>query len=145
MGFLSSPQRDEVLLGEAGVDLDRALFPLLVRLARSGPLSVARLADQVGRDHTTVSRQLAKLDGLELITRQGGDDRRVRTASLTGAGEAIVSAISDARRRLLSKALAAWSETDLANLAILNRRFVDALDEAVRISQPSAKPIGSRR
>jgi len=36
MGFLSSPKRDDVLLNEAGVNLDRALFPLLVRLARSG-------------------------------------------------------------------------------------------------------------
>src|SRR5580704_2203561 len=110
MSFLNSPQRDDVLLREAGVDLDRALFPLLVRLGMSGPLSVAVLADQVGRDHTTVSRQLAKLERLGLISRQaGGADRRVRTASLTAAGDTIVRAITAARRRLLSRALADWS------------------------------------
>ena len=65
IGFLNSPQRDDALLREAGVALDRALFPLLVRLGMSGPLSVAGLADQVGRDHTTLSRQLAKLDSGE--------------------------------------------------------------------------------
>ena len=132
LSFLNSPQRDEVLLREAGVDLDRALFPLLVRLGMSGSQSVAALADQVGRDHTTVSRQLTKLESLGLISRRGGEDRRVRAASLTPAGENVVSSITAARRRLLSRALAQWSETDLANLATLNRRFVDALAEAAR-------------
>jgi DNA-binding MarR family transcriptional regulator len=127
IGFLNSPQRDDVLLREAGVELDRALFPLLVRLGVAGALSVAALADQAGRDHTTISRQLAKLERLGLVSRQGGADRRVRTASLTSAGESVVEAITAARRRLLSRALAEWSETDLAKLAALNRRFVDAL------------------
>ncbi|THD58709.1 MAG: MarR family transcriptional regulator [Phenylobacterium sp.] len=134
MSFLNSPRRDEVLLREAGVSLDRALFPLLVRLGARGPLSVAGLADQVGRDHTTLSRQLAKLEGLGLIARHGGEgDRRVRTAHLTAAGEAAVQAITAARRRLLSKALAGWDPADRARLAALNRRFVDAL----------AKPAGA--
>jgi DNA-binding MarR family transcriptional regulator len=128
MGLLASPRRDDVLLREAGVDLDRALFPLLVRLARSGPLSVAGLADQVGRDHTTISRQLTKLETLGMISRQGGDaDRRVRTAGLTAAGERVVQAITAARRRLLAGALAGWSVADRAALATLNRRFVDSL------------------
>jgi hypothetical protein len=43
-----------------------------------------------------------------------------------------VLAITDARRRLLSRALADWSATDLADLAALNRRFVDALGWAGR-------------
>jgi len=133
IGFLNSPQRDDVLLREAGVALDRALFPLLVRLGRSGPLSVAALADQAGRDHTTISRQLSKLERLGLVSRQGGGgDRRVRTASLTGAGEAVVQAIAAARRRLLSRALGDWSEADLAALATLNARFVAALQAMAR-------------
>ena len=69
LGFLNSPQRDDALLREAGVDLDRALFPLLVILGVRGALGVAELADQVGRDHTTVSRQLAKLESLDLVAR----------------------------------------------------------------------------
>jgi len=129
MSFFNSPRRDDVLLREAGVSLDRALFPLLVRLAMFGPLSVAGLADQVGRDHTTISRQLSKLESLDLISRQGGSDKRVRTATLTAAGDKIVHAITAARQRLLSRALADWSEIDLASLATLNRRFVDALAE----------------
>ena len=52
IGFLNSPRRDDALLKEAGVSLDRALFPLLVRLGMSGDCtridlaSVARLVAQ---------------------------------------------------------------------------------------------------
>ena len=131
VGFLNSPQRDDVLLREAGVNLDRALFPLLVRLGMQGPLSVAVLADQVGRDHTTVSRQLAKLESLGLILRpQGAADRRVREARVTSEGEAIVKSIVQARHRLLARALADWSEADVMALAGLSRRFADSLNGA---------------
>ena len=84
LGMLNSPQRDDVLLGEAGVSIDRALFPLLVRLG-NGRASVAELADKVGRDYTTVSRQLAKLEELNLIERADGEgDRRRREAIFIG-------------------------------------------------------------
>ena len=133
LSFFSSPRRDELLLREAGVVIDRALFPLLVRLATGGPLSVAALADQVGRDHTTISRQLSKLQTMDLVSRQaGGGDRRVRTAQLTAAGDEIVQAIGAARQRLLSKTLADWSPADRAQLASLNRRFAAALAAAAR-------------
>jgi DNA-binding MarR family transcriptional regulator len=128
LGFLNSPQRDDALLQEAGVSIDRALFPLLVILGARGALGVAELAEQVGRDHTTVSRQLAKLEGLRLVVRpESDDDRRRRAAALTPAGKKIVQAITQARQRLLSKALARWSQTDRVALASLNRRFADAL------------------
>jgi DNA-binding MarR family transcriptional regulator len=127
-GFLNSPQRDDALLREARVSLDRALFPLLVRLGTQGPLGVAQLADQVGRDHTTVSRQLAKLESLGLIARcDNREDRRRRAARLTAKGRKIVQAITLARRRLLSEALSDWSEADRKALAGLIRRFAGAL------------------
>jgi len=128
VSFLNSPQRDDALLREAGVSLDRALFPLLVRLGMQGPLGVAELGEQVGRDHSTVSRQLAKLEALALVDRFERDpDRRRRAAQLTDGGKSIVQAITRARRRLLSRALAHWGAADLTALADLNRGFADAL------------------
>jgi DNA-binding MarR family transcriptional regulator len=128
MGFLNSPQRDDALLREADVDLDRALFPLLVRLGARGTLGVAELADQVGRDHTTVSRQLAKLESLALVERCAPQpDRRRRPARLTSDGEKIVESITLARRRVLAVVLADWSDADRAALAGLSRRFANAL------------------
>lgn len=133
IGFLNSPQRDEALLSQAGVDLDRALFPLLVALGARGALAVAELADLVGRDHTTVSRQLAKLESLKLVERFETDsDRRRREAQLTENGAGIVRAIARARRQLLSKALAGWSEPDRSALADYIRRFADTLADFAR-------------
>ncbi|MGZ5890899.1 MAG: MarR family winged helix-turn-helix transcriptional regulator [Hyphomicrobium sp.] len=128
IGFLNSPRRDEALLSEAGVSLDRALFPLLVALGARGRLAIAELADLVGRDHTTVSRQIAKLESLDLVDRcETETDRRRREAQLTEEGARIVRAIGAARRRLLSSVLADWSETDRSALADNLGRFVDAL------------------
>jgi DNA-binding MarR family transcriptional regulator len=128
LGFLNSPQRDGALLREAGVKLDRALFPLLVRLGMRDPLGVAELADQAGRDHTTVSRQLAKLESLDLIEINDSDrDRRKRAVGLTREGKKIVQAITLARRRVLSEVLAGWADKDRTALAELNRRFADTL------------------
>jgi DNA-binding MarR family transcriptional regulator len=128
VGFINRPQNDAILLRDAGVSLDRALFPLLVRITRRGPLGVGELADLVGRDYTTVSRQVAKLENLGLITRQSGKtDRRVTEAVVTENGQAVSELFDAARERLAQRALADWSEQDLKDLTRLLRRFTDNL------------------
>src|SRR5277367_2868989 len=120
VGVFNRPQNDAILLREAGVSLDRALFPLLVRIQRRGPLGVGELADLVGRDYTTVSRQVAKLENLDLITRQPGKtDRRVTEAVVTEKGQAVSELFDAARERLAQRAIADWSEQDLKELARL--------------------------
>src|ERR1700677_828113 len=85
---MNRPQRDEVLIKEAGIPLDRALFPLLVGIERFGPIGVVELADRVRRDYTTVSRQVAKLENLGLAERRENlADRRVREAVVTPKGK----------------------------------------------------------
>ena len=37
---MNRPQRDEAMVREAGISLDRALFPLLVGIERLGPIGV---------------------------------------------------------------------------------------------------------
>jgi DNA-binding MarR family transcriptional regulator len=130
ISFLSSPQRDDALLREANVDIDRALFPLLIRLGAQGALSVVELADQVGRDHTTISRQLAKLESLALIDRcHSTADRRCRDARLTDDGRKMVAAITSTRARMLTNALADWSDQDCTALAGLLKRFSETLQD----------------
>jgi DNA-binding MarR family transcriptional regulator len=128
VGFVNRPQNDVILLREAGVSLDRALFPLLVLIQRRGPLAVGELADRVGRDYTTVSRQVAKLEQLGLVARRAGKaDRRVTEAVVTEKGQAMWEMLYAARERLAGNALAGWSEHDLEDLARLLRRFADNL------------------
>jgi hypothetical protein len=47
--LMNEPQRDDTLLKEAGVSLDRALFPLLVGIERYGPIGVVDLANKSGQ------------------------------------------------------------------------------------------------
>jgi DNA-binding MarR family transcriptional regulator len=128
VGALNSPRQDDILLKEAGVSLDRALFPLLVRIGSSDSLNVAELAEQVGRDHSTVSRQTAKLESLGLVKRRAGKvDQRAKEAVITVEGRRLVQAITKARRRLFGKLFADWNTADVQALARLNRRLADAM------------------
>jgi DNA-binding MarR family transcriptional regulator len=128
IGFTNRPQNDLILLREAGVSLDRALFPLLVVIQRRGPVAVGQLADWIGRDYTTVSRQVAKLEALGLVDRRAGKtDARVTEALVTKDGKATTDMLDAARERLARQALAGWSKQDLAQFARLMRRFADNL------------------
>lgn len=121
---INRPEGDDRLIGEAGISLDRALFPLLVVVERFGPIGVVDLAGRVGRDYTTVSRQLAKLESLGLVERRtGGEDRRVREAIVTSKGQAMTDALDAARVRLGRKLLANWEEKDLDELVRLLQKF----------------------
>jgi DNA-binding MarR family transcriptional regulator len=126
VGVLNRPQVDMILLREAGLALDRALCPRLVVIERRGPIGVVELADRAGRDYTTVSRQVAKLESLGLVARRTSPaDRRVNEAVVTDKGRAMTDAIDAARERLAASILAAWSEQDLEDLTRLLRRFAD--------------------
>ena len=128
MNRMNSPRQDEVLLREAGVTLDRALFPLLARIGRQGSISVVELADQVGRDPSTISRQVARLEQMGLVVRQAGTtDQRVRAAAITPEGERFLSQITLARRRLLKAVLADWSDDDRQRVAGLIQGLADGM------------------
>ena len=128
VGMLNSPRNDDILLEEAGVSLDRALFPLLVRIDALGPLVVAELADHVGRDHSTVSRQVAKLGQLGLVEREArAGDQRVRAVTITERGSDVADRLSSARQRLFEHLLAGWSEEDRRALARLNTKLAESM------------------
>lgn len=127
-GLLNSPRQDEALLGVAGVSLDRALFPLLVRLNAAPAMSVAQLAEQAGRDPSTVSRQIAKLEQLGLVKRPSArEDKRVRAAAITRSGARAVAAITDARRRLLTELIQNWPAAEQQAFPLLLQKFADAM------------------
>jgi DNA-binding MarR family transcriptional regulator len=126
VGMLNRPQPDLALLGAAGVSLERALFPLLVRIGREGPIGVVELSELVGRDHSTVSRQVARLEALGLVERRpGAQDRRVREAVPSEEGRFLLARIDMARGALFTEAFKTWSDEDLETLSRLLRRFAD--------------------
>jgi DNA-binding MarR family transcriptional regulator len=128
---MNRPQRDEALMKEAGIRLDRALFPLLVGIERFGPMGIVELADRVGRDYTTISRQVAKLESLGLAQRQESSaDRRVREVAITPKGEAMTDLVDAARERIGRVIFQTWAPHELDELVRLMRRFADAFKDA---------------
>jgi DNA-binding MarR family transcriptional regulator len=65
-------------------------FTLLYTLGLLAPVSVSKLADNMGMDRTTLTRNLGLLEKDGLIERQPGEDARVRMLSLTEKGETSV-------------------------------------------------------
>jgi DNA-binding MarR family transcriptional regulator len=130
VGVINRPQRDEVLIRAAGIPLDRALFPLLVGIGRFGPIGVVDLADRVGRDYTTVSRQIGKLESLGLVERREGTaDRRMREAAITAKGKAMTDLVDAARDRIGRAIFKTWDLQEIDELVRLMRKFADAVKE----------------
>ena len=128
VSLMNRPQRDETLVQEAGIALDRALFPLLVGIERLGPIGIVELADRAGRDYTTVSRQVAKLETLGLVERrQSAADRRVNEAAVTPKGKAMTDKIDAARERMALAVFANWDSHEVDELVRLMRKFADAM------------------
>lgn len=121
---MNRPEPDEQLIREAGISLDRALFPLLVMIERLGPIGIVELAGRAGRDYTTVSRQVGKLESQGLVERQVSEsDARVRAAVVTTRGKAMTDALDAARERLACAFFAHWSREDFDALVDLLQRF----------------------
>jgi DNA-binding MarR family transcriptional regulator len=91
-----------------GSGLRASQFTLLATLIQTGPTRTTRLADFLGLERTTLTRNLGPLlrDGLVVI--EDGADRRVHKAAITPKGE-------EAARR----AFPAWRKTQDAALARL--------------------------
>jgi DNA-binding MarR family transcriptional regulator len=131
VSLINRPQLDEVLIQEAAIPLERALFPLLVVIDKFGPIGVVDLADRVGRDYTTVSRQIAKLESLNLVERRAGAaDRRIRETAISPKGKAMTRAVDTARERLGRRVFETWDPRDFDELVRLMRKFADAIKDA---------------
>jgi DNA-binding MarR family transcriptional regulator len=128
VNVLNRPQNDNLILGRAGVTLDTALFPLLVRIERQKGITIGELADQVSRDYSTVSRQVARLSDLGLASSEAPEsDRRQRLLSVTAAGRRTVAKIDRARDAVLSEVLADWTDAEVTELTVLVGRLAASL------------------
>jgi len=127
MALANRPEADAAMLKAAGVELDRALFPLLSRIGLKAPISVVELADAAGKDHSTVSRQVAKLEELGLIQRvPSKDDQRVRYLAPSRKGEALLGRLRVARRKAIASWAKEWGRAE-------RESFLERLKTMVRI------------
>lgn len=81
-------------------------FTLLAALELKGPQQVGALAEFIGAERTTLTRNLAVAEERSLVTVDPGKDARARVAAITARG-----------RRALRRAFPAWrkTQTELTN------------------------------
>ncbi|TCM13996.1 DNA-binding MarR family transcriptional regulator [Novosphingobium sp. PhB165] len=128
VGVMNEPERDAEMLRAAGLSLERALFPLLVSIERLGPVGVVEIAGRVGRDYTTVSRQVARLEELGLVKRRASAaDKRVKEAQITPRGKVATDAIDAAREKMAEQLFRDWAQQDFEELVRLVCMLADGM------------------
>lgn len=126
----SSPRYLTRLLTLAGSPVQPSGWTILTMLHRHGEMRVSELADRLGLDQSTVSRQLKPLDAAGLIARTSYDtDRRVAIVALSAKGTTAYDAVRQRWLDDLAWFMRNWSDADRAQLGELAARFSDEVDE----------------
>jgi DNA-binding MarR family transcriptional regulator len=143
-----SRRQSERLTRVAGVPITTASLGALRLVHRHGPIAVADVAQRLGVDQSTASRQLRPLDEHGLIRRKADSrDRRVAWLSSTQAGRALLDRVREVSLNDFDVALAGWSARDRRLLAELLDRFRIGLleTEADETGWSVRRTEGSRR
>lgn len=96
-------------------------FTLLAALALRGPTPIGALAEFIGADRTTLTRNLAVAAEQSLVTIGPGEDARARIASITARGRETLRRALPAWRQTQSELTAAMGVTAAENLRQLSR------------------------
>lgn len=95
-----------VLLERSDIGLDRGLHPVLTTIGVDGPLRATDLADALALTPSTVSRHVARLEGLGLAERQVDPvDARASLIALTDSGRRTLEALNDTWEKLIAEQL----------------------------------------
>jgi DNA-binding MarR family transcriptional regulator len=89
-------------------------FTLLATLVQTGPLPTTRLADFLGLERTTLTRNLRPLIRAGLVRIDEGEDRRVHKVAITPAGEQAARRAFPFWKKAQDAALAAGAGSALA-------------------------------
>ncbi|RAG84212.1 MarR family transcriptional regulator [Streptacidiphilus pinicola] len=116
-------------LGEQRNSMDRAAFLLLHRLDRTGAVGVKALAQAMGIDSSTVTRQVAPLVDCGLVDRvPNPDDGRAVLLELSARGRQRLEEVRGSRQDLMRVLLADWPAEDRETFVALLTRFNQSIE-----------------
>ena len=91
-------------------------FSMLAILELKGPQSIGDLAEELGAERTTLTRNIARIEEQSLVTSRPGDDPRTRIVSITPKG-----------RKLFTKAFPMWRKAQSDLTARIGQSLADSL------------------
>lgn len=111
-----------------GRALDRAGYLILECLSDAGVVTMSELATRLDLHLSGVSREVSKLVDARLVTRsRSPDNHRLALIELTESGRASLEALRRVRVASHRQVLADWETSEIATLAELMTRYVDAV------------------
>jgi len=120
--FFNQPQQDRRLLKQANISLEPAARPIIVRVGRQPGISIGELANQIGRNHSSISRQVDKLVTAGWLVEVERRDQRIRQVTLSPQGQRALLQIKIAREAALRDKLQDYSNADkVALLQVLQQ------------------------
>ena len=127
-GLLNASCCDEC----CGEQVSMAQGHILFEIRRSGAPSMQQVAEELGMDITTFSRQAKSLEAKRLITRRvSPDDRRVSLLGLTPTGEDVMGRIDQYMagriERIFSSMTPFERETVVRSLGLLNEALANTV------------------
>ena len=126
-----------IRLAPESEDMPGWTVSVLALLAREGEQRLGRVAAHLEVDPSVVSRQVATLEQLGLVTRRPDPaDRRAQLLAVSPAGLAALDVHRALRSRCVAEALGHWDDAEVAHLAARMQQLVadlhDALVERIR-------------
>jgi DNA-binding MarR family transcriptional regulator len=118
------PSARRRLMRVAGIETHESGLAIVLLIRRVGPLSVTALADQLGVNQSTASRQVVPLEEAGLIRRTPHPaNARIQLLRLTDAGRVVCDRVREVSRRDIAWAVRNWEPEDRARLGVLLERF----------------------
>lgn len=126
VSFFNRTDRDKAFLKEAGVNLEATSFQLFVTIGRMQPTNVSDLANVLGKSHSSVSRQIDKLEQKGLVTTKDDEkDARIRAIKLSEEGSNLKKILDATRLQMIDETLTDWTDEEKKSL-------LDNLDHLAR-------------
>jgi DNA-binding MarR family transcriptional regulator len=105
-------------------EMEPAAYGILMLLQREGSLRATDIATSIGVGKPSVSRQLAGLERLGLVSRQlDPSDARSQRVLLTALGQQQLTAAQTGRRSAFTALMRSWNPEDVEKLGLLIARL----------------------
>lgn len=130
VSFFNRTDRDRAFVKVAGINLEATSFQLFVTIGRMQPTNVSDLANMLGKSHSSVSRQIDKLEQKKLVeTRDSEKDARIRTVELSKQGQEITEVINQTRLKEVDAVLSKWTDGEKQQLVADLEHLANTLNE----------------